>query len=444
MAITDRVMEHGRDLSGLARSSYYETLSFNLSDGYPIGVFLPLGVAQQILGTDVAWLIQPYLAFLAGLLALSLYQLSGWVLRSGPLRATVTVLAAQPALLYGYYLWGGIKELAAAALIATAAALGPALVRVDAGRRELIPFALTAAALVGCLSISGLVWLGPLMAALFVAAIVVAGAEAALVRSVALLVAIALLILPTLTGDLTPPTSNPLNDPDAQGNLFSPLSALHVLGIWPAADFRGPSQISWITYLLCALVAAAAVYGLIQLVSRKGWAPLLYGAGILVAAGAIGLYGSPWVDGKAMATASPAGIFLALLAGALLLADGRRFAGGALVGVLAIGIGWSTIGAYGGVSLAPRDQLAELEDIGHRIEGQGPSLMTEYLPYGVRHFLRDSDAEGASELRYHQIPLLTGGPLRKGLWADTDAFDPTGLRYRTMVLRRSPEQSRPP
>ena len=42
-ALTDRVMEHGRSLEGLAPSSYEATLAFNLADGYPIGAFLPLG-----------------------------------------------------------------------------------------------------------------------------------------------------------------------------------------------------------------------------------------------------------------------------------------------------------------------------------------------------------------------------------------------------------------
>ena len=36
--------------------------------GYPVGVFLPLGVARALVGQDVAWLIQPYMAFGGGLL----------------------------------------------------------------------------------------------------------------------------------------------------------------------------------------------------------------------------------------------------------------------------------------------------------------------------------------------------------------------------------------
>ena len=44
--------------------------------------------------------------------------------------------------------------------------------------------------------------------------------------------------------------------------------------------------------------------------------------------------------------------------------------------------------------------------------------MTEYQPYGVRHFLRRLDAEGASELRRHLVALRGGGSLDKGAYAD--------------------------
>jgi hypothetical protein len=71
--------------------------------------------------------------------------------------------------------------------------------------------------------------------------------------------------------------------------------------------------------------------------------------------------------------------------------------------------------------------------------------MTEYQPYGVRHLLRKLDPEGAAELRVRPVPLLNGQTLNKGEYADLDAFDPSGiLVYRTLVLRRSPVESRPP
>jgi len=97
------------------------------------------------------------------------------------------------------------------------------------------------------------------------------------------------------------------------------------------------------------------------------------------------------------------------------------------------------------VWLAPRGQLTELETIGKRFAGDGPALMTEYQPYGVRHFLRNLDAEGASERRVRPVPLRDGRTLDKAEYADIDAFQlPALLEYRTLVLRTSPLASRPP
>ena len=156
--------------------------------------------------------------------------------------------------------------------------------------------------------------------------------------------------------------------------------------------------------------------------------------------------GSPWVEGKALATASPAIPFAAMIAIAR-AGDGRPGARrpDCSRSWSSVGSSWSNALGYGGVSLAPHGQLAELEEIGERIAGQGPALMTEYEPYGVRHFLRDADPEGISELRRRTIPLLDGTLVEKGESADTDMVDPAALAaYRTLVLRRSPAQSRPP
>ncbi|HEU4942613.1 MAG TPA: hypothetical protein VFT18_05060, partial [Gaiellaceae bacterium] len=112
---------------------------------------------------------------------------------------------------------------------------------------------------------------------------------------------------------------------------------------------------------------------------------------------------------------------------------------------ITLGVLWSNALAYHDVNLAPRDQLAELERIGEQFAGSGPALMTEYQPYGVRHFLRRLDAEGASELRRRPVALNDGSTLPKGGFADLSAFRPSDiLVYRTLVLRRSPVESRPP
>src|SRR5919201_5257165 len=111
LALTDQVMLHGRSLAGLAPSWYSAVLRDYLGTGYPVGAFVPLGVGQRLVGEDGAWLFQPYLAFSGAMLALGLYSLAATLLRSSRVRAIVAFVASQPALLYGYALWGGVKEI---------------------------------------------------------------------------------------------------------------------------------------------------------------------------------------------------------------------------------------------------------------------------------------------------------------------------------------------
>ena len=248
-----------------------------------------------------------------------------------------------------------------------------------------------------------------------------------------------------VSGALLPPTSSPLTDAGARGNLVGPLEPAQAAGIWPAADFRYHPDAELAAYALIAVACAAAVAGLAWSRRRGEPGPLLYVLGALVSCAALVLVGSPWVGGKALATASPAIPFAAVLGAGWLASRGLRPLAAALAAVVAAGVLWSNALGYGGASLAPHDQLAELERIGERVAGQGPTLMTEYEPYGARHFLREADPEGISELRRHTIPLRDGSTVQKGASADTDRIDPAALGfYRTLVVRRSPAQSRPP
>jgi len=151
------------------------------------------------------------------------------------------------------------------------------------------------------------------------------------------------------------------------------------------------------------------------------------------------------VGGKALATGSPAIVLAGLVGAAAVARRGRRVEGAVLALAITVGVLWSNALAYHEVNLAPRDRLAELERIGNSTAGEGPALMTEYEPYGVRHFLRKADPEGVSELRRRLIPLRNGRPLEKLEVADLDQLDLNALLvYRTLVLRRSPVASRPP
>jgi len=446
MTLTDRVMEHGRSLSGLAPSTYEATLDFNLASGYPVGVFLPLGVGRALVGQDVAWVVQPYMAYMGALLALGAWAITEPLVKSPWLRALVAFLAAQSALLFGYYLWGGIKEMAAAAFVVSIAGVAAFAIREWESPRPLVPLAVMSAALIGILSGGGGVWLAPILLVVLVVFIRALDEREVAIRVVVFAIAVVVLCLPVIIpGGVLPPTSSPLTDESALGNLYHPLNGFQLFGVWPTGDFRlDPSDLTT-AYVLVAVVGLAALLGLVLAIRARSWALVMYVGGAMVASLAIFVVGSPWVGGKALATASPAMPLMAAAAGAALFARGRHIEGGILVAVLAVGVLWSNALAYRDVSLAPRAQLAELQTIAGIVGDTGPTLMTEYQPYGVRHFLRDAAPEGASELRRRKVPLLSGHGLRKGITADVDQFQLPGiLTYRNLVLRRGPGGSRPP
>jgi len=438
LALTDRVLEHGRDLDGLAPSSYEATLAVNLAQGYPTGALLPLGVGARLVGTDPAWVFQPYLAFLAAMLALSLYALTGSVLRSPAWRGFAAALASQPALLYGFALWGGVKELYAAAALALVGATVP-LAR-GKPRTALVP-GVAAAATILALSPGAAVWLLPPLVGL----LTVTRTKVRLAAvGCAVAVAFALPAFLTAARFLRDDNRSSFRDDGELGNLLRPLDPAQLLGVWPTGDFRvDPSEMGT-TIVVLAVALVACGIGLFFALQERASALLIYTASSALGAVALSVLGSPWLEAKAFAIASPAILLLALVGGTTLL-ERKRTAAVLVLATLAGGVFASNALAYRDASLAPRAQLVELEKIGHRFAGAGPALMTEYQPYGVRHFLRRLDAEGASELRRRPVPLRDGRFLEKGEVADLDAFAPeTLLVYRTLVLRRLPTASRPP
>jgi hypothetical protein len=445
LAMTDRVMEHGRSVAGLAPSTYEATLDNYLATGYPVGSFLPLGVGRPLVGQDLAWLFQPYLAFLGAMLALGFYVLSARLVEPPALRALTAAIASQPALLFAYSLWGGVKELAAAWILALVAATTLVALRAESGPRSLLPLALASAAALGVLSVGGATWLVPALAA-GATALYLRSRGLALRKGAAFLVLASLLSLPSLlSANVFLKGGGTLRSETELGNLIEPLSPLQFFGVWPAGDFRTDPAALGLTYVLIAFVVVTAVFGLAWAASRRAAGPLLYIWTATLGCSIVAAVGSPWVDGKALATASPAFVLAGLIGAASLFRHGRGVEGALVTAAIAAGVLWSNALAYHEVNLAPRGRLAELEQIGERIAGQGPTLMNDYEPYGARHFLREADAEGASELRRREVPLRGGGVLEKLEFADVDQLQLEGLLvYRTLVLRRSPVASRPP
>ena len=447
LGFTDRLLTHGRTVSGLQPSTYQAALDWYWNqNGYPVGAYPPLGIGHVLTGTDSAWLVQPYISFSAGLLALGLYALLTSLIRAPALRALAAFVAAQPALLYAYALWGGIKEVPTAALVVAVAALTPCAVRERAGARALIPLAVACAALVAILNFGASVWLLPLLVPALVAGLRVRGRlfakPAASFLALVLVLSVPALLSASSFANIT---SKLLTKETELGNLIHPLSKLQLFGIWPVGDFRVRPGGMGPVYVLIAVMVAAGAAGLFWAVRRRSWEVPLYVGGTVVGCIVAVSVGSPWLDAKALAIASPALVVAGMSGAAWLFAGGRRVEAAVVAAAIVGGVLWSNALAYHDVWLAPRSQLAELETIGKRFAGGGPTLINEYQPYGARHFLRSMDPEAPSELRRRLVLLRDGRELEKGTYADIDRFQLDAvLVYRTLALPATPSESRPP
>ncbi len=485
LAFADHVLTYGHSTAGIPPSSYEATVQINLSAGYPLGSFIPLGIGHELTGQDSAWLFQPYLALMAAIMSLVFYELVKPVIGDVRVRSAAVFIAAQPALLVGYSLWGGIKEVATALIVAVLAATAIWLVAPSGrgGRRSVrwtTPGAIVSgAALIGVMGAGGVPWLAAVVlgVVLLMAAKLVrlsrkpAGldrdqAVTYLARAGVVIAGVAAIGLPTVfaSGNLFSPNQGPLTNTTEMGNLIRELKLTQVLGPWVAGDFRIDPAGGWSTLTTVALIGAAIAWvaGIWASIQSRAWGLLLFAGGCGLGSFLVWYVGSPWVQGKALATGTASVLVIAMVGIAALLSGRQWLAGqesdsvkklfrtaGVVLLVVPAGVLASNALAYNETYLAPKDQLAELSGIGQDFAGQGPTLMTEYQAYGVRHFLRLMDAEGSSELRRRQIPRRDGTTAEKGAWADTDELELSPgleglLTYRTLVLRRTPGQSRPP
>ena len=452
-AFVDQIMRDGRSIEGLPSSTYKLILQTNVGSGYPVGAFTPLGVGRGLARIDVAWAIQPYLAGCAAMLALVAWTLLKPLIASMRVRAFAAFLAAQPALLYGYAAWGGMKEVTIALLVMLAVALAVELFgQREAGVRAGLPLAVLAAALTLAAGRGGMAFILPLLGAVALAwawplkRATLAGAAR---RSGAVAALVVALPLPFIVFGAQVDYSTQFATPETDratlfGNLYRELSFKQLAGIWPQDDFRLDSP-GTITTLLLVVGVAAALGAVAWSVWRRQFGVVLYAALALtfVAAGTIN-DASPWLQGKTFAIAAPA-VLLVAVAGAGLLWSRRRIAGGIVLGVLGFGVLWSNALAYTNVTLAPRDRLAELQTIGELVEESGPTFDNQYDVYSSRHFLRRGAPVEPAEYRSVTLPLRNGTFLIKSGFADLDAFPlDTFTPYKSIVTGAGPTLSRPP
>lgn len=463
LAITGHVMEHGRDLDGLAPSSHRRTLEAWVGSGYPTGAFLPLGVSAKLARQDPAAAYQSVIAVYAAILALGVTACFAPLVRTRGRAALVGVAAVQASTFYGYAQWGGGKEAASAALLPP---LGFLAARSSgaAGGRTFTATMIVAGGVVGVLGINGATWAGP---ALVVAAGGVlygrlraratssdaapaadgGGLSTFAVPGTALVVA-SLPALVTISFLRHTTDGGAVSRQSEVANLVRPLSLLQAGGLWPTADFRfvGPHRtlVVWVAFV-CLL--SAFLGAVLAVVRREAVAPtfaFIAGAGAVPALA----IGSPWVDAKVMAIVSPVVLGLAVAFALVVCAAperSSRLAGGGLLAILIAASGLSTLAVAREAYVAPRQRFSELRQLGTLLRGEGPTVVLDFDVYASRYFLREADAEGATDLRYRRVRRRDGSVFPERSVADVDLVAVPDLwEYRTVVRRRSPSTSRPP
>ncbi len=454
-----------RVLPTVTDSSYLEVAIKTLGIGYPGGWQASLGGFARLTGTDLAWIYQPLLSMTAAMLALSIYGLLERMIASRPLRALAAGVAAQPNILYAYGTVGGFKELAAASsLVLTMGVLGFAASR--RGWRSAVPAAVAISASLASLNLTVVPWLGIFLAGTLLVIVWRAPRRLLTVpRFAALGAMVGLLALPTLIEavKLAPVAASAEGSGRTVlvdlGNLAQPMPVLASAGVWLTRDYRFTSTGKGpLTYALIALVLALALLGVVAALRRREWPIPLLGAASAIALTYYALRTGPWIQLKAISISGPM-VLLCAFAGIGALRDGlagRRprlgtAAGWLVAGVVALGVVAGNALAYHDTTVAPAKRLRDLEHVGDRLAGKGPTLYPANEEY-AEYFLRDAKGVGL-------VNPPRGGPgfpqvrpdaiRRQGskpnyAW-DLDELQSSWVeKFPYIVLRRAPSSSRPP
>jgi hypothetical protein len=439
----------GRGIPSVASSAYQADLIKYLGSGYPAGTQSTLGALSNLTPVDLSWLYQPFLAFLAAMSALSLYALLGRLVAPRPLRALGAFIAAQPNILIAYTYAGGIKELGTSCfLLLLAALLAQVLPRARPGRAMLaVPVALSAT--FACLLLTTVPWIGVLSAGVLLTVLVfqrervqavLAGAQIAVVAFVLSLplIGAAAKLLPLATG----PGLLEL------GNLSTPVPEITAAGVWISGDYRYPQDAHHLpSDILAVVVLVLAVCGLVYALRRRAWSVAWLGVAGLVAVLYVAHRYGPWIQFKSDCVTSPIALLMAFAGVGALMRVSRRVVVGAVPAlVIAAGVLAGNALLYHDTSLAPYARLHDLEYIGSRFAGQGPTLTPDFEEY-AEYYLRDDDQDSmVNGPRLELRPGVDRETEPGGTWSyDLDEYPLKFVEsFRTIVMRRDPLASRPP
>lgn len=376
-ALVDHFYAHGRDFKGLPQSTFEATVQINLSQGYPVGSMLPIETVRPLVGQDLLWIYQPYLAYLAAMVSLCLYALVSGLVETPRRRFVIAAIAAQPGILFAYAMQGGVKELAASWLLALTAAVAVPLARGAGSIRSVIPAAVVLGAFLSTLGAGGGAWAAPILLGVAIAAVTKRRTRIDRIlqaKQAGLFVVLAGVITAAILHDvnfLKGSALDVLSANEDRGNLITPLSKFQVFGVWPGADYRLAlgSGLTF-AYALIAVMAGLAIAGVAYTVVRRRFDLLAFLLGALASFVLISTKSGLWVDAKAIATVAPVFVCATLLGAAWVSRAGVPVLAIGVVVLVAAGIGYTNVQTYGHVSRAARPAARGRADRqGHRLGG---------------------------------------------------------------------------
>jgi hypothetical protein len=455
--LIDQLLSHGHDTAGLPPSIYSYLARSYLATSYPVGADVAVGALRPLVGQDIAWIYQPYLAVILTFGGVALYELLRDAVRPRSMRAVIAFIAAQAGLVYAFYLETSIKEIATTMILTVMVVLVFATLRERLRVRALVPLGLTAVAALDVLQLGAVPWIGIPLAVFGIAfawharrTVRVASRRQLVIAVSCTAVALVVLLLPVIksastfftvaTGVLTGTGGN------STGNLAGQLPNWEMLGIWPAGDFRLPILTHYgAAYALIGVALVSGVLGIAWMIRRRRLAPLLLVTGNGIAAIYLLSRGTAYANAKVMMIFSLTAVLAAMLGAASLYDSQRRVEAWVLAAAVAGGVLWTNVLAFENASIAPRQRLDELAAIGSRFSGQGPTLYNLADEFAA-HFLR---REAPADPAYSAFPARPGLPPRSAAqvrlaWDPNDLAEPWLQTFRLLVLGNDPVTSRPP
>ena len=430
-----------------------------LASAYPFGGDVALGALRPLVGQDVPWIYDPFIAVGLTFGALALQELLRDAVRSRPLRALSAFIAAQAGLAYSFYLISSIKELFTTFLVTLLVIVGVRTLQRGPSARALAPLIVVTAAELYVLAAPAIAWLGiPLLIFVIVSVIRIRRrlrrpSPRALAGLVVTAAVGGALVLPILSSavtsfDTTTAVLGSQGGGASIGNLLAPLSVWQIMGIWPNGSYRMSITVHVaLVDALLWLAVASAVLGAIWSITRRAWGPivLLFSNGI--AALVLLEQSTPYAASKVEMILSITAVLAAML-GAVALHDWvRPWLGWTLAVVLALAVLWTNSKSFRQAPLAPSGRFAELSEINARFHGDGPTYYDlwdfEWPAYFLRdigpylpHIYGDPETPGASAHRT--------APQLQYPWDLADVSYHFQTKYKLMVIGRSPIATRPP